>query len=762
MATAVDDIEIAEYLKPAAVGRRRMWREIKDRAFKYTMWVGGVAVIAAIALIFFYLLYVVFPLFRSAEITPLRQYPVPGGVESRTAYLNTEDYGEVGFRLTAAGQAILFDVVGGNILSTVAASGIGNAKVTSVAHGRVNDSSVALGLDNGQAIIAKPVYAISYPDGKRKLDAKVGYPLGEAAIGVDPKGQPLELLALQAGEEKSTLVALTSDHRLQMARVSKEAPTLDLGDAKETFNTERFTLPMEGAHVTGLLLDYSQSHLILAKDDGSIDYYSLAKPEDPILVDHKSVVPSGARITDMQWLSGGISLLIGDSRGMVTQWFPVRDANNKISLAHVREFHVGDAAVTSIVPEFSRKGIAVLDAAGRCVLLHTTAERILLTEKVAGEPLVAGVISPRADRMIVEDGNGSMHVYSVRNKHPEISWHALWGKVWYESRPGPEYVWQSSAANSDFEPKFSLMPLSFGTLKAAFYAMLFAVPFAIMAAIYTAYFMNPRMREWVKPIIELMGALPTVILGFLAGLWLAPLVEANLLGVLLFFVLVPTAILTCAWLWSRLPESIRHRVPDGNESVLLVPVVVAACILAMWLGPYVENAFFDGNTTHWITQHLGLRYDQRNSLVVGIAMGVAVVPIIFSISEDAIIGVPRHLTIGSLALGATPWQTLIRIVLLTASPGIFSAIMIGLGRAVGETMIVLMATGNTPVMDFNIFEGFRALSANTAVEMPESEVNSTHYRLLFLASLLLFLFTFIFNTVAEVVRHRLRAKYSHL
>jgi phosphate transport system permease protein len=124
--------------------------------------------------------------------------------------------------------------------------------------------------------------------------------------------------------------------------------------------------------------------------------------------------------------------------------------------------------------------------------------------------------------------------------------------------------------------------------------------------------------------------------------------------------------------------------------------------------------------------------------------------------------VPRHLTTGSLALGATLWQTMVRVVLLTASPGIFSAVMIGLGRAVGETMIVVMATGNTAVMDLNIFQGFRALSANIAVEMPESEVNSTHYRILFLAGLVLFMATFAFNTVAEIVRQRLRDKYSNL
>ena len=138
------------------------------------------------------------------------------------------------------------------------------------------------------------------------------------------------------------------------------------------------------------------------------------------------------------------------------------------------------------------------------------------------------------------------------------------------------------------------------------------------------------------------------------------------------------------------------------------------------------------------------------------------IPTIFSITEDAIFSVPKHLTQGSLALGATPWQTLTKVVILTASPGIFSAVMIGLGRAVGETMIVLMATGNTPVMDFSVFQGMRTLSANIAVELPESEVDSSHYRILFLAALVLFAVTFFFNTIAEVVRQNLRKKYGNL
>jgi len=155
-------------------------------------------------------------------------------------------------------------------------------------------------------------------------------------------------------------------------------------------------------------------------------------------------------------------------------------------------------------------------------------------------------------------------------------------------------------------------------------------------------------------------------------------------------------------------------------------------------------------------------YVQRNALVVGIAMGFAVIPIIYTISEDALTAVPDHLRAASLGAGATPWQTMILVIIPPAMSGLFSAAMIGLGRAVGETMIVLMAAGNTPLMDMNIFNGFRTLAANLAVELPEAVQNSTHYRTLFLAALTLFTMTFILNTVAEAVRLHFRGKASRL
>jgi phosphate transport system permease protein len=440
----------------------------------------------------------------------------------------------------------------------------------------------------------------------------------------------------------------------------------------------------------------------------------------------------------------------------------VRGEDGQRHLTAIRNFNSGGSEVSSISTELLRKGFLVTDVEGNVSLFHTTASRHLFTENITDKPITHLGVGPRSDKLIAEDNSGQLHVWEMDAEHPEASLSSIWGKVWYESYPEPDYIWQSSSSSNDFEPKFSLTPLTFGTFKAAFYAMLVAMPLAICGAIFTAYFMAPKMRGVVKPSIEIMEALPTVILGFLAGLWLAPFVEAHLPGVFATIVALPLGILLASFAWWQVPDRIKVSMSDGWQAALLIPVVMLCGWLALSLSPWMERVLFDGNMRLWLTDTMGIGYDQRNSVIIGIAMGFAVIPTIFSIAEDAVFSVPKHLSSGSLALGATPWQTLVRVVLPSASPGIFSGTMIGLGRAVGETMIVLMATGNTPIMDFSIFEGMRTLSANVAVELPESAVGSTHFRILFLAALVLFIFTFFFNTIAEIVRQRLREKYSSL
>jgi phosphate transport system permease protein len=201
------------------------------------------------------------------------------------------------------------------------------------------------------------------------------------------------------------------------------------------------------------------------------------------------------------------------------------------------------------------------------------------------------------------------------------------------------------------------------------------------------------------------------------------------------------------------------RVENGYEFLALTPAIIAGIALAAWIVDPLENLLFDGNFRLWMFETADMRYDQRNCVIIAFGLGFAVIPIIFSIAEDSLSNVPHSLTAASMAMGASRWQTLARIVLPSGSPGIFAAIMIGFGRAVGETMIVLMATGNTPILDWSPFTGMRTLSANIAVEIPEAPVGGTLYRVLFLCAVLLFLLTFLLNTAAELVRHHLRKQY---
>jgi phosphate transport system permease protein len=430
-------------------------------------------------------------------------------------------------------------------------------------------------------------------------------------------------------------------------------------------------------------------------------------------------------------------------------------------LIPIHQFAGHAAPVVSIGVSHRDKGFVTADERGGVRLHYGTAGQTLLV-LAARDGLRAAVIAPKSDGIVAVDATGATVHYHVDNPHPEVTLRSLFGRLWYEGYGAPAHVWQSTGGTDDFEAKFGLTPLIFGTLKGTMYALLFAVPMALLAALYVSEFMHPRLKASLKPMVEIMAALPSVVLGFLAGLWLAPIVERVVPGLFLMPFVVPVVILTALLGWRLVPSSIRGRVRAGGELILLVPAVVLGAWLAFVLGGALEAGWLGGNYRGWLQSALGLTYDQRNSLVVGIAMGFAVIPIIFTIAEDSLANVPQHLRAGSLALGANRWQTALRIVLPTASPGIFSAIMIGFGRAVGETMIVLMATGNTPIMDWSIFNGFRALSANIAVELPEAPEGGTLFRVLFLAALLLFAFTFVVNTLAEMVRLRLRRRYRYL
>ncbi len=765
-------------------------RGVKNSLAKWLITLGGISVLFTLVLIFLYLLYVVKPIFESAQIEPKVSITLDLKANEKVLSTGVDELQELSYQITQSGNIEFNHLkasdprasnqfsVGDKSLSAYLLSGEGfnKDKVVNVINSFTENK--LLHTDKGNTVLIQPSFFAKYANDTREIIPQVNYPLGKNSLIIDEQQAPLSKLAFAMDDEKIVFVGFTHDKRLIKTSFIAEDDFSSSSDGEDVeYETIFQQIEIMGDAVDEIEVtpDLSLAFIRIAS---TVYVYSLSDDDEVSL--KGTIIPeldnTETYLTSMALLSGSSSVLLGDSSGQISQWFEIATESGR-QFKQIRSFDARSSegyngqisnAITTIYTEQYRKSFYTMTENGMVNVFYTTSSAHLWQGKLASAQSEAFAIAPRANGLIIVDnashqGNKTnLQVYSVHNEHPEVTWQALWQEVWYEGYPEPDYIWQSTSGSDDFEGKFSLVPISFGTIKAALYAMLFAVPIALTAAIYTAYFMTPVMRKKVKPTIELMEALPTVILGFLAGLWLAPLMEEYLPAIFLLFIFLPVSTLITAFAWYNLPNHWKDKLPETLAPLLLIPVMVLAIYAAFALSGVLELAFFNGDMRQYLTNDLGIDFDQRNALVVGIAMGFAVIPTIFSMAEDAIFSVPSHLTSGSLALGATQWQTLIKVVLLTASPGIFSAVMMGLGRAVGETMIVLMATGNTPILDWSIFQGMRTLAANIAVEMPESEVGSSHYRILFLAAFVLFIFTFIFNTAAEFVRQRLREKYSSM
>ncbi|EIZ1045851.1 phosphate ABC transporter permease [Vibrio parahaemolyticus] len=720
-------------------------RLIKDRLVRLAVTSGGVGVLAALILIFVYLAMVIIPLFSDAEIKP--NHATRTTQVGMPLAISVDDYSQLAFVLTQGGeiQYLSMDAPDKPAIYT-----------QQLATNPVSFSQSAPGLgwyglvdDQGLAHIFKPEFNATLRENTRPpevvaLSTDMNLTLTDAQ-------DPVTRFVFSASTQTPTIVWQTRSGKVKARWQEKSA----LGAAPTTIDfsfSAGFDAPQQ------MLLTPDGETLYLR--DGS-ELIVLTKAAQKFTVREVIDLTQGDKkhsVRTIDLLAGAYSLLVTHNDGRVSQWFDTLQ-NDKRTLTHIRDFKLA-SELKYLLPDSHRKGFYSFYTNGTLQSHYTTSEKLVLFKRAYKQAPAMAAMSNN-ERYLITWNDDSLKVAEVDNSYPEVSLSSLWQKVWYEGYPEPEFVWQSTSASDNFEAKFSLVPIAFGTIKAAMFAMLFSVPLAVLGAIYTAYFMSPRMRRVVKPSIELMEALPTVIIGFLAGLWFAPIVEDHLITVVVMLFVLPLSTMVMGGLWALIPQSLRNRLPNGWHALVLMPVILLLIGIGVWISPSIEQTFFGGDMRLFLTNH-GIGFDQRNSLVVGLAMGFAVIPTIFTIAEDAIFSVPKHLSDGSLALGATPWQTLIYVVLLTASPGIFSAIMMGLGRAVGETMIVLMATGNTPLMDWNILEGLRSLSATIAVELPESEVGSSHYRLLFLAALILFVFTFAVNALAELVRQRLRDKYRAL
>jgi phosphate transport system permease protein len=739
------------------------WVKRVDRVATVFITLGGVFIVIAVCFIFVFIFVETVPLFRPAHgeakgtigLAPIPasesavtspappETPLaPPAAAVRPLVMGIDEYQMYFYEVLTDGRTAFFKAADGSFVKQVAPTGLGSAAITCASRSLSGDN-LAVGTSDGRASLLQVRFLPKYEDQKlADLELELR---DRGGVELDQLKRPLREVAFEEQEGRKIVAGVAGDGEILVYRTDDEG------------NGHRFTLnTQDEERVSHVRIGRSET-LVATTEKGNLYHWELV-PEVRLT---QRIHVSDESITAVEYALGGVTTIVGDAKGNVSAWFRVRtrddDAEPQFVRAHT--YPSQGVAIRSIGPSPRDKSFVTAGEDGSLVLRHMTSGRSLIAFPAAGQAIDNVLLTPKMDGIIAKRADGRLARFDISSPHPEVSWDALFGKVWYEGYAKPEYVWQSTGGTDDFETKFSLVPLIFGTIKGTVYALLFAIPLAIMGALYTSQFMHPTIKAKVKPTVEIMAALPSVVVGFIAGLWLASRVEREVVPVLLMAVLLPLFGTAGILLWDRLPRALRRGLKPGMEIALIVPLLLVGAWLALGIGPAVESGVFGGDFRIWLTNTLNLVYDQRNCLVVGLAMGFAVIPIIFTIAEDSFSSVPEHLTAASLALGASRWQTATRVVLPTASPGIFSAIMIGFGRAVGETMIVLMATGNTPVLDWSVFNGMRTLSANIAVEIPEAPYGGTLYRTLFLAALVLFIMTFIVNTIAEVIRQRLRERY---
>ena len=726
-----------------------------DRLARRVITAGGISAILCMVAILILIAATTLPLFKSPKARQVSQIDLADTLESPAVLaVGVDDYRETGFALQKTGQITFLDFVSNKILDkfTLQKKPSGAHEIQEIDQVYIN--TYGLLWDNGAVSFCEVAFFSYFGENNKRT---IKHQVNEREILATPE-QPdaVSDIVLRTSEESNdfTLVVQRPQGRLEIIKEITEETLFGDEEAQRYFVVFQDDFVRD---VTTLQLDSQAANLYLGTSTGQLFRMSI-DDEGQMAIENSTIAShDSCPITAMTMITGDFSLAVADATGQLSCWFPVRE-EAKMNLRKIHPLKPSAAQIEYIIPSQRNKSFVSLDRSGTIYFDHMTSEQRLL-EIHNDQPYTCFGYSARGDGLVALTTTGQIDLWEIDIAHPEINWKTLFGKVWYEGHPQPEFVWQSSAASDDFEPKLSVVPLLFGTLKGTLYAMLFAIPLAILSAIYTSQFATGPFKRFIKPSMEIMAGVPSVVIGFLIALWLAPVLETWIISFFLAFIMIPLFFFIFLLFWQWVKDFTWAKQIGGYEFIFMAPVVVLSFYVSMRLTPGIETHVFDGDFKLWLYHTLDLRYDQRNSIIIAFGLGFAVIPIIFTMAEDALSSVPYNLTAASLALGASHWQTVRNVVLLSASPGIFAGIIIGFARAVGETMIVLMATGNTPILDWSLFNGMRTLSANIAVEIPEAPVGGTLYRVLFLCAVLLFLMTFVLNTAAELIRERLRKKY---
>ena len=868
-----------------------------DRIAKWIITVGGIGTILVVLLVVLVLLGNVLPLFRNSELSEQRTVTLPTASPSKPVLaFGVDEYSEIAWLVRDDQSIDVVSLLDGALLKSFsppanATSDKENASARAkvrIAKIDSQQSSALLGLDDGSVRVVLCSINVEFkPDAQMPTEIIESMKApesmktaGQSTVvrdGVIYRQMPSGLIRAVAfsnasylepiqvfetpidhidwtlrsdtsgfGDSQKGFFAVASAGNLALGNIERQAGGIG-GKAKQSISLWRAeptqNLPNNSGSnsanqgLAGLMISGLGDTLLSIDQAGEMQRWK-AEGEDKLvsLGGYKTVTAEKSQLSSSEPLLGRSSWALGNRHGEV-ETVAITASTSGQELRSIHRVASGLSPVTRIASSPSQRLLAVTGPGSGLKVIHVTSERIVAELNDLKVDEKSRLQFSKTGQEIFLCSDAEMRMLRLNSDFPEASWKSFFEPLWYEGYQGPQHIWQSSTGSIEGETKFGLMPLIFGTLKATFYSMLIAAPIAILAAIFGSEFLSPAWRSRFKPLIELMASVPSVVLGFIGAMVLAPVMRESLFQVLLSVAMTFFLFLFAAHLWMMIPMDRaiplrRYRLP----LMFLVPPI--AIYLSHLIASPIERWIFGTNIQRWLTSSqqsswpgwflLGLfpaillvlwllssplqsclkwcsnqlkctgragwqfvlfvagsllvllsamlfatilsnfgwdargtligPYQERNALLVGGILGFAIIPLIYTLADDALQSVPQHLRSASLACGATTWQTTTRVVVPTAMSGLFSALMIGFGRAIGETMVVLMAAGNTPLMDVNPFNGYRTLSATLATELPEAARGSTHYHTLFLAALLLFLFTLIANTCAEWVRMRFRKR----
>ena len=723
-----------------------------DRFMTGAIKVCGVGIIAAVMCLLLYIVYEVYPLGKSAEINKVNTIQLSS---KNMLSFALDEWSNTPTTLDS--KEILFhDVKTGEVqqkIELVELLELDDSESVSAATYNQAKQQFIIGTSLGRFFILDLNYSRIEKDGAWSTiqDPSLAGPFEFNKAGNITK------ISYGAQDEQKLCAALIDDGKSSEVHVAYLSQSMDLfGNAGDLEIEDSFKLKYTGK-LKNLLVSNQADRATLTNAQGDLAIYK-CEGSEPELLQNKSL--GDIENTLVAPILGDQSLVTVDKNGKMIGLSYYKENPKTPLLFHQTKFEFQDLP-TGEEFQFSGSGRnkSFLVSSDKLIRMYNFTTEEMRWEHTTESTIKAITISAKYDNIFLLDGDGKLHQFSLDDPHPESSWKTFFGKIHYEGAPEATYKWESTGGTDEAEMKLSMLPLIYGTMKATFYAMLFAMPLALLAALYTSQFLYPDLKKIVKPLMEIMASLPSVIIGFFGAIWLAPRLENTFPSVIMVFITVPLITLLFGTIQSKLKIGSTAKSREGHEFMWLIPVLIISAVVGWKLGPVFESVFFDGSFKAWWNNEAHLNYESKNAVVVGFSMGFAVIPIIFTIAEDALSNVPKNLTSASLALGASRWQTAIKVVLPTASAGIFSACMIGLGRAVGETMIVLFCCGGTPIMESNPFSGMRTLAVNLATELPEAPKDGTLFRALFMGALLLFLMTFVINTIAELMRQHLRNKY---